>query len=265
MVDPIKVSHWDDHSQQWEKIEAPLRPTQEVVAKLCEGLTNLSNPVLILGVTPELTSAFNKLVAVDRSRSMIECLWPGNSPGKRAVCEDWLTMKFEDEVFAGAIGDGCLTVLGGPLQGQAFFRNLKTILPDRTPLRLRPFLRPDHAWTLDELQGICVNPGEINFHAFKLMLAMHKAGQNHDVVPVSAVLEDFNHYWPDRKILAEKTGWHPASINTIDAYRDSEDIYWLPTGSAIIELASQTFKKVRLEKFGSYPLSTQCPILTMEA
>jgi len=264
MGDPIQASHWDNHSQQWGKVEAPLRPTQQVVSKLCEGLTSQINPVLVLGVTPELTGALIKVVAVDRSISMIKRLWPGNSPNKRVVCADWLEMKFEDEVFSGAIGDGCLTVLGGPQQAQAFFNNLKMVLSNGTPFRLRAFLRPDNPWTLDELRYTCQDPGDINFHAFKWMLAMHKASQNHDLVSVSSLLDDFNHYWPDRKVLAAKTGWDLTSIKTIDAYHGSEDIYWFPTSSAITELASKTFNKVRLEALGGYPLSMQCPILTME-
>lgn len=240
---------------------APLRPPAEVVQQLCQPLAEAGDPALLLGVTPELTSSLPRVLAVDRSATMIERLWPGDQPGRRALCADWLELEPSSERFSGAVGDGSLTVLGTPQRAEQLLERLVALLPAGAPLLLRVFLRPEDPWSLEQLQAVSQSPGELNFHAFKWMLAMHLAGRDQDQVPVSTLLSVFNQHWPDRALLAERTGWPRASIETVDVYRQSQDVYWFPTPAGLMALVHNQFKAVRLSPCGHYPLAAQCPIL----
>ena len=256
------MSHWSGQARQWDRVGAPLRPPAEVVDQLCGPLAACSDPALVLGVTPELTAALPRLLAVDRSATMIERLWPGDQPGRRATCADWLDLEPGGDRFSGAVGDGSLTVLGTPQRVEQLLERLLALLPAGAPLRLRVFLRPEAPWSLQELQALSRSPGDLNFHAFKWMLAMHLASLQRNQVSVTTILEVFNQHWSDRAQLAQRTGWPAAQIDTIDVYRDSADVYWFPTASTLLELVTQRFNDVQLEPCGSYPLAAQCPILS---
>jgi len=256
------MSHWSGQARQWDRVGAPLRPPAEVVEQLCGPLASCGDPALVLGVTPELTAALPRLLAVDRSATMIERLWPGNAPGRRALCADWLDLEPSGERFCGAVGDGSLTVLGTPQRVEQLLERLVALLPAGAPLRLRVFQRPEVPWSLGQLQALSQSPGDLNFHAFKWMLAMQLAGLHGDQLPVTTILEVFNQHWPDRVQLAQRTGWPAAQIDTIDVYRGSADVYWFPTASTLLELVSNQFNAVQLEPCGSYPLAAQCPILS---
>lgn len=256
------MSHWSGQARQWDQVEAPLRPTPAVVQQLCGPLADAGDPALVLGVTPELTAALPRVLAVDRSATMIERLWPGDQPGRRALCADWLDLEPSGERYSGAVGDGSLTVLGTPQRVEQLLDRLLALLPAGAPLRLRVFLRPEAPWSLEQLQAVSQSPGDLNFYAFKWMLAMHLAGKHQDHVPVTSILNVLNQHWPDRALLAKRTGWTAASIDTIEVYRESADLYWFPTATTLLELLNNRFRNVQLSSCGSYPLATQCPILS---
>lgn len=255
------MSHWNGHALQWGQVEAPLRPTAAVVAQLCDGLTEVVDPVLVLGVTPELTAALPRVLAVDRNPAMIQRLWPGDQPGRQVVCGDWLQLELGEISLSAVVGDGSLTVLGSAQRVHQLLQRLHTVLVPGIPLRCRLFVRPEQPCTLLHLHAISRAPGALNFHAFKWMLAMQLAASHHDQVPVQLILERFNSHWPNRDQLAADSGWPRASIDTIDVYHSSTDVYWFPTASGLVDQVQKVFTEVRLQPTTGYPLAGQCPIL----
>src|SRR5580698_11337179 len=91
--------HWLATSRRWNQIGPPLRPSPEDIGFYAAHidrwvLGNGSPRALILGVTPELYRLSwpcgTNLLAVDRTRGMIDAVWPG--PRSAVLCADWTAM-----------------------------------------------------------------------------------------------------------------------------------------------------------------------------
>lgn len=259
------MSHWSGHAKQWDRVGPPLRPSPEVVACIQQGLLPSENPVLILGVTPEMTEAFARVIAVDRNPEMLHGLWKKDSSRSRAVCADWLSLEPSEYSYAAAIGDGCFTVLGSAIRAEMLMARLASILDPGTPLRFRLFIRPEMPWSLNELITLTQQQATINFHAFKWMISMHLAARHGDQIGVKEICEFFNTHWPERQALCEATGWNPNTVATIDVYRDSSDMYWFPTVETFKTLADQYFLDTAIISCGTYDLAEQCPVFFAQA
>jgi hypothetical protein len=257
-----KMSHWSNHAKQWNLICAPLRPSPQDVITMQQGIPTNSHPVLVLGVTPELTEAFPQVVAVDKNPDMLRGLWKSSSNRSTAICADWLTFRPEDQEFAAAVGDGCFTVLGSAAHAERLMEHLNTILGPGKSLRFRLFIRPENTWDKPELNRLMSSTEmPVNFHAFKWMMAMHLASRNNNTVSVREILQFFNTNWPDRVEIAMATGWSPDAIGTIDAYKDSQDVYWFPTIGEFMSIAARYFLSPEIATPQGYNLCEQCPIL----
>lgn len=260
-----QMNHWSNHAKQWDLIGAPLRPSPQDVDRIKQGLEGCdSDPVLVLGVTPELTEAFPHVVAVDKNPDMLRGLWKDGQGRSEAVCSDWLTLDLRGQIFTAVVGDGCFTVLGSATNAEVLMNRLNSGLKPGTSLRFRLFIRPEKVWSLEELQSLTLHEAPINFHAFKWMMAMHLSAYNQDSVNVRDILGFFNEYWPDRRATCKVTGWNPDTVSTIDAYHDSQDVYWFPTMQGFIDLASIHFASLETAISSGYDLCEHCPILAAE-
>lgn len=118
-------AHWDDMSRVWRRLGSPLRPCpadieimERAVADCASRRDSSSLRALLLGVTPEIADmrwpADAQLLAVDRSPQMVRSVWPGDRPGRRAVCGEWADELSKAGPLGLVIGDACLATLEYP-------------------------------------------------------------------------------------------------------------------------------------------------------
>jgi SAM-dependent methyltransferase len=262
---------WAVQAARWRHIGPPLRPGAEDLAYLTEHvvrrLPRTAAPlrILMLGVTPELAclrrDAPCELVAVDSSAAMIAGVWPGDAPGRHAVCGDWFRLPVRPGVFDCALGDGCFSALDYP-QG---YRRLATALAEALrpsgSFAIRCFCRPPHAETPAAVFAALERGGIGSFHAFKWRLAMALHGE--DIargVTLAHVWTTFQERVPDRAAWARQRGWSLPVIDTIDNYRDLTARYTYPTVAEIAGALGDAFRLVR-EWRGGYELAERCPHL----
>lgn len=256
------MGHWDKHAKQWDLIGAPLRPSPQDVNTIQSGILDDSKPVLVLGITPELTRAFPRIVAIDKNPAMLNKLWTSDPEQGTAICEDWLTFSPNGLQFGAVVGDGCFTVLGSGEAAERLIKHLNSILDPGTDLRFRLFVRPESTWSKGELHRLIkAREAPKSFHAFKWMIAMHLASFGKGVVSVRAILQFFNDEWGSRNEVSRATGWSLEAINTIDAYGGSSDIYWFPTINEFMEIMSCHLESPVLSSSTGYELCEQCPVL----
>lgn len=260
--------HWPLHAAQWTQIGPPLRPDPEDLA-ICEAevarwtSTHGRAPrVLLLGSTPELASiAGSSLVAVDRSRAMLGAVFPAEAGP--AVVGDWRAMPFRDAAFDWIAGDGCATTLHYPDGYATFAAEVRRVLATGGELALRLFTLPESPEPLLEVARDLAANRIGNFHILKWRLAMAIQPPSRNV-RVTEILDVFERFTRDRAALAERTGWLPATIDTIDAYRDSTMEYSFPTLVEVRAAFADHFDEVAC-LFPSYELGDRCPTLLLRA
>jgi SAM-dependent methyltransferase len=84
----------------------PLRPDADVVAAFRSLTSDVAEPMLLLGVTPELADLSPNLTAIDRTQAMIDAVWPGDTPQRRARVGNWLKLRLPSASFASVVCDG---------------------------------------------------------------------------------------------------------------------------------------------------------------
>lgn len=265
MQKPPQKNHWNDLARQWNKLASPLRPCREDVETIQQALEPGDGLCLLLGVTPEFTGLPARLVAIDNSAAMIGALWPGNQAGRNVVRGDWLDLPFAQNSFDTIIGDGSLTLLSYPLQYERLFAQLSRMLKPGGKILIRFFVSPEQGETCAEVCHEAISGRIGGFHAFKWRLSMAVAAESQSPnISVADTHAAFNRLLPDRKRLAEATGWSHEDIATIDLYRGSPARYSYPTLSQLRRVFPQCFKETGLTQ-GSYELAERCPILILES
>ncbi|HEX2594657.1 MAG TPA: class I SAM-dependent methyltransferase [Rhizomicrobium sp.] len=258
-------SHWKDYPAIWDRIGPPLRPNADVAAAFAQAIAGHDDHVLLLGVTRELAHLGQRLTAVDNNEAMIASVWPGNDARRRAVSGNWDALKFEKESFTAVIGDGAANFPQYPEGLRAFFAEMARVTMQGGVLALRVFARPEYPEAIGEIHEHVMRRGIASFHAFKWRLAMAVVSREGDAnIAVTAIRDNFNRMFYDRGALAEATGWPMADINTIDAYKDSPDVYTFPTIGQFKSQIPDSFRAIRTMDSGSYELADRCPLLVME-
>lgn len=258
-------SHWSEYHRRWAQLGPPLRPNHEVVAAVRQAIAAGSEPVLLLGVTPELAAAATRVEAIDRNEAMIAQIWPGDTETRRASLGDWLDLRFPAGHFAAAIGDGSLNALPYPEAYRRLFENLARVVRAGGRCALRVFVTPDPCEPLEAVHD-AVLAGEIgSFHAFKWRLAMALVAPGGDPnIAVADILEGFNRMFPDRALVARAAGWATDEIDTIDVYRNSAEVYSFPTMTQIRAAVPAAFINLRQVSSGTYELAERCPLVIMD-
>lgn len=221
--------------------------------------------MLLLGATPELASmawpAGTSLVAIDRSRAMLGAVFPPEAGA--VVVGDWRAMPWRDGAFDWIVGDGCATLLDYPAGYASVAAELRRVLADDGELVLRLFTLPEIPEPLLDIARDLAAHQIGNFHILKWRLAMaiQPASRN---VRVTEILAVFDRFVSDRAALAERTGWSPSTIATIDAYRESTMEYSFPTLAEARAAFAPHFTEVAC-MFTSYELGERCPTLVLRA
>jgi len=258
----MSTSHWQKYHARWSQVHPPLRPNEDVVTTVQSLVGVTKGAVLLLGVTPELADAFPSVHAIDRNSAMIEKVWPGDTPSKRAHLGDWLDLDGPAGWFSGAVGDGSLSALESLDQIRSVLARVNNVLAPGSAFACRLYERPAVAFN-DVDMAISVSGGTgFGFHAFKWQIAMQIAERSGASVPVVAILEHFNEKFPDRDELVAQTGWSRDVIDTIDVYANSPVTYTFPNRKEILDVLPLGIAETRFVECGTYDLAACCPILT---
>ena len=259
------MSHWQKYHARWSKIHPPLRPNEEVVQTFQSLVDRNSLHVLLLGVTPELADAFEHIHAIDKNPAMIANVWPGDTPTKKAIEADWLTIDLPQKSFDAVIGDGSLNNVSYPTEASHLLERALHQLKPGGVFACRLFERPQLPFTEKHLQRVSAEPAHINVHAFKWQVAMHLAERDGANVPVQSILHFINTLCPDRDHLAATTGWPRAEIDTIDIYEGSAIVYAFPNRKEFETAVPSHAQKLAFVECGTYDLAACCPIMTFQA
>ncbi|AZO55389.1 class I SAM-dependent methyltransferase [Mesorhizobium sp.] len=256
------TNHWDNYHRHWRLLDAPLRPTAETVG-IFERELDLGNAdVLLLGVTPELAVLGKSMLAIDQSATMISGVWAGDNVSRRAMAGNWLDLPVARASFDAIIGDGCLSAVDSKAARGLLFGEIARVLQPGRWAAIRVFARPETADDLCGIEALTLAGGVENFHALKWRIAMACTADDCDSsVDVQAIRATFDRLFQDREVLAARTGWSMASINTIDVYAGSETRYSFATLAMLVDEANAWFDQVRVVPSGSYPLAERCPLL----
>jgi hypothetical protein len=260
----VAQSHWEDYHRRWSRIGPPLRPDADVVRAFEDAIAGHDEHVLLLGVTRELADLGKQLTAIDKNEGQIANVWPGNNSRREAKRGDWSALPCADAVFSAAIGDGSANFPLYPDGIRIFFGEMARVLKSDGVLALRVFATPEYPEAIGELHEHVMRRGIASFHAFKWRLAMTLVQRARDPnIAVTEIRDNFDRMFYDRRALADATGWPMEDIETIDAYKNSADIYCFPTIGQYRSAIPDSFHNVRVVHAGTYELAERCPLLVM--
>lgn len=263
--DHMSTTHWHSLFQAWSNLSTPTRVSADAIASIKAEVAELTGPILVLGLTSGLMDAGSDITAVDQSRTLIDDLWPGNAPGRRAVVGDWQRLPFEATSFSACIGDGSLISFEYPDRQKLLLAEVARCLKSGGKFACRVFLAPDVPERFADLEN-AVQTRQISFQHFKFKFAMAIGAElQNPNVRVSSIPEFFDVKYPDRDKLAGLTGWDRAEIDTVDIYRKSRANYAFPTKSELLSVIPKALDHARLIPVPNHPLGREWPILVVEA
>lgn len=258
-------NHWLAIHRTWSRLRPPQRPHPDVIAATRSLLAEFSGRGLLLGVTPEYADILPDMTAVDRSRPMLDHIWPGDTPQRRAVQGDWLDYEAPAGSFDAVVGDGSANTLTYPDPVGRLFGRMAMLLRPGGRMVLRVYTTPEIGEALAALPQ-AVQDGRVpSIHGLKWRIAAALARQSGKAnVAVTAIRDAFQAMFPDRGELAQSTGWVVEEIDTIDTYRGSQEVYCFPTRAEFLAVVPAAFAAARFVEAGTYDLASACPLLVMD-
>jgi hypothetical protein len=255
----MTTSHWAQRSQHWNRSQPPLRPDPAAVQLIQDLIGNTTSDILLLGVTRELTQAFENVVAVEREPGMISNVWLGDTDSKRVIHNDWLKVQFPHERFGGAVGDGSVNQVAFPHDQLQLLDRILDWLEPGGVFACRMYTRPDTPITLDDLRREGLNPS-INWSAYRRMLSMYLAEIEGQTIHTRNITAVFDELFPDRSILP----WTQKELEMIDTYATSKLQSCLPTRKELEQIIPARARDVQFIDVGNYDLAHCCPVLTFK-
>ncbi len=254
----MTTSGWRNFASVYGRLGPPLRPSTGDVANFRRAIYSAEQPILLLGVTPELSVLGTQLTAVDNSPRMVANVWPGDTEARCAMIADWTNLPFSDGSFDLVIGDGSLN--SAPEQVDDVLTEAKRVLAPAGKAAFRLFCGPEHPETLDSIAADVAGPWSGNLHALKWRIAMTlAASQSNAIIAVAEILDAFNRMFPDREALSARTGWPGDDISTLDAYSGADHSLGFPTLSTFRRMLERHFSDVSVLFATDYPLAERCP------
>lgn len=250
---------------RWLNSQPPLQPHPNVGAAVARHLPDHGPdaPILLLGVTPELSGLPSHVLAMDRSQSMIDGAWQGNSDTHQVVRADWMKMPLASRSVGGAIGDGSFNVLFFDSELPVVLDQLRRVVRPGGAIVVRYFTNPEQGETPDQVVA-AARSRTTTFHAFKLRLNMALAREHDDwTVKSDEVHACFEALVPDRQDLSRASGWTVERIDEIDRYRGNVDPHAYPTRSLISASLPDWARDHRFVETEGYPLAERCPLLVI--
>jgi hypothetical protein len=265
--------HWREAAFHWHAYGPPLRPCaadvramEEIVRRSCSGRGGRPPKALLLGVTPEIaTMAWppgTELLAVDRSRPMLEHVWPGDVAGQRtALCADWLDFACGVDRRDVVVGDGIFALLDYPAQYRALAAAARDWIASDGILLVRFFVQPAARETPDAVFDDLLANRIGSFHGFKLRLAMALQRSPDYGVRMGDVFDVWTRARVDLEALLATTGWTRGAVDTIRPWDGKDSRLSFPTAAQIDHVVSEHFDKLD-ERRVAQELGERCPIMT---
>lgn len=254
----LTAGGWRNFASVYGRLRPPLRPSAADLDNFRSAVSPGEERILLLGVTPELSVLGKRLTAVDNSPKMLERVWPGDRPDRRAILADWTQLPFDGGSFDAVVGDGSLN--SAPEQVDEVLGEAARVLKAGGKAAFRLFCAPEAAESLEAIEADVASGWNGNVHALKWRIAMSLAASRPDaVVPVAEILEAFNRMFPDRAALAAHTRWPAEDIATLDAYLGADHSLGFPTLSTFRTLLERYFQDVSIAEASGYPLAERCP------
>jgi len=263
--------HWGEAAYHWEYYGPPLRPAAAdvQVMEAMVGHRHAHAPAralraLMLGVTPEIATMQwpegTQLLAVDKSRAMMERVWPGDDlPKRRAVCADWFDPGFSPGPVDVVICDGVLAPLRFPREVRSLAARARAWLADDGILVMRSFVLPAQHEPPDAvLDDLRANRIE-SFHGFKLRLAMAMQESTESGVRVGDAFDAWVDARVDRPALLAATGWPPEALETIRPWEGKDARLSFPSAEALATVMDEHFA-CDDERCVAHELGERCPI-----
>ena len=222
---------------------------------------------LLLGVTPEIAGMRwperSSLMAMDRSLPMVDAVWVGTIPGRRAaVCGDWLAPPRRESSCHVVIGDGSINSMTFPEGLHSLGETVFRLLRDDGILVMRCFVQSISRESPEQIYADLQSGAIGSFHACKLRLLMAMQNSPEEGIAVKEVYQS----WVDRDLdphaLPSKAGWEKAAIDTIDFYRGASTVYTFPTLAQLRSVLGVFFREVTVSTPG-YEMGEQCPTLVL--
>ena len=260
------VSHWPDLARRWAELGPPLRPSPEDIGLFADVVARWQGPVrgLILGVTPELYRLpwprGSHLLAVDRTRGMIDAVWPG--PPGTVVQADWRALPLASSSRDVVLCDGGLVQLPYPAGVAALARGLRRIMSPGGVCAIRLFVPPAKPESPDDVLRDLLAGRVANLNVLKLRLAMAMYERSRGGIRLDRIWEVVHRVAPDPERLAARIGWNPGALRGIDVYRDCAARYHFPGIDAVrreFRAAGFDCENVRVPQ---YVLGERCPTAT---
>jgi hypothetical protein len=266
-----RSTHWNSMARQWQLLGPPLRPCAADIVVMeravrAEGERCGVLRAFLFGVTPEIADmswpAGAQLLAVDRSPEMLGAVWPGDRPGRRAVCGDWIETLAGSAPLDVVIGDGNLTTQVYPDEWERLARTAFEVLSDAGVVIVRCRILPEAPETPEVVYRDLAALRIGSFHAFKLRLAMALQPSPGAGVRLHDIWQAWQDAGIDEQRLHAETGWPLDVIRTINLYRDKPLRLAFPTRAQSLAIFEDGF---RLESSfeGSYELGECNPILIL--
>ena len=260
----MNPSHWDKMYQGRPLQEPQSTRHAEVAAGVKQQLSGINGRVLLLSVSPTLSSIGFDITAVDRVEAVVRHRWPGNTPIRRAIVGDWLKLPFADGSFAACIGDGSMNALDSR-NAALLYGSIARVLLSGGKFVCRVYLTPDIGETISMVARAPWQSPIRSFVYFKFRLGMAIAAESAQPnVPVKSIYDVFAVNFPDRDRLAAATGWDRSEIDRIELYKSSSDVYYFPTGRQVLSNVPGDFSNAHFVPVGTYELAERCPLLVME-
>jgi SAM-dependent methyltransferase len=247
---------WQSLMMQWNHLGPPLRPSWEVLQILQQEIdawsaANGGGPAraLVFGVTPEFPNlrwpGGSRIHAVDKSMQMIRFIWYFTARhAGGAVNAMWEDLPIRRNCIDMILGDGCFTLVPWPHGYRRVLESMHAVLKEGGRVLIRCHTQPENPESPEEVFADLAAGRMPTFNAFKWRLLMSVHGLRADGVR----LGDVWNAWHERGLgvdrLADEHGWHPATIRTMDFYRDSDIRYSFPREQEVRALCMRYFTEL---------------------
>lgn len=235
--------HWRRFASLFSAIKPPLKPREEdldYVRSIAQLVKNgfKSLHVVVLGVTREYYDLpwpdGIDLIAIDRSRAMIDHVWPG-PPETVRLC-DWRDMCLPDRSIEFAITDGGLSMLPYPNDLEAVVEHLARILVSGGLFLARLYAPLNEREPIDHIIDDLTSGKIANMSEFKLRMWMTVQETPEKGMAVHDVWNEFTARVPDLSGLCSALGWSESEAATLERYRESNDRYYHPTKNDVVRV-----------------------------
>ena len=231
-----KSNRWDRVSKYWKFQEEPLSPSLEdlqIIDLAVQAWFERSKRparALILGVTPQFLRIKwpkgTKIMAIDRSKAMIERVWPGKK--ENAILSDWRSMTLANQSIDIALCDGGFLFLDYPTSQKSVVDELARVIAIDGIFIGRFYVPPKRKERTDKVL-VEFRSGNIkNVAILKMRLAMSLQRTSKEGVVLEDIWNTLNYYCPDFKRIAKELEWKIGTLATLKQYINNKERFYFP-------------------------------------